>query len=118
MRRGEREARKARLHANLRLISGGGGGLFGIFIPLDRPFFLLFSSRTKIGNTFFLLFFDNKRLDSRENLIGLIGNNFEASLKFRVSGWSVEESDGTKGIDETMDRGYIQNRLTARSSRK
>lgn len=119
MRRGEREARKARLHANLRLISGGGrGGVIWDIYSSRSTFLPSFLLENKDWKHFFLLFFDNKRLDSRENLIGLIGNNFEPSLKFRVSGWSVEESDGTKGIDETMDRGYIQNRLTARSSRK
>lgn len=66
-RRGEREARKARLHANLRLISGGGGGYLG--------YLLSSRSRTRARSSFFsllenkdwkhVLFFDNKRFEGK-----------------------------------------------------
>lgn len=58
MRRGEREARKARLHANLRLISGGGrgGGYLGyLFLSIDLSSF--FSPREQRLETLFFTFF-------------------------------------------------------------
>lgn len=62
-RRGKREARKTRLHANLRLISGGGVVIWDIYYPLDRglervlPFFPLLENK----DWKHVLFFDNKR---------------------------------------------------------
>lgn len=56
MRRGEREARKARLHADLRLISGGGGGYLGyLFLSIDLSSF--FSPREQRLETLFFYFF-------------------------------------------------------------